>query len=153
METRVNFKENGTSAMNALFSLSKHLSKSTISHDLLDLIYFRVSQINECCFCLDMHSKDLIAKGENPQRLFLLDAWREAPLFSDKERASLAFAESLTKLSGGLMPEAIYNEAARHFTEAELIDLALAVITINSWNRVNIAFGAEVGTYQVGQYN
>lgn len=139
--------------MHAMFSLSKHLSKSTLEPSLRHLISFRVSQINQCAFCLDMHSKDLLTKGEDLQRLLVLDAWREAPFYTDKERAALAFAESLTMLSNGNVPDEIYNEAAKHFSEAELIDLTIGVIATSGWNRINIAFGAETGTYQVGMYN
>jgi AhpD family alkylhydroperoxidase len=152
MEQRINFNE-GRQAMNALYGLGKYLSKSTIEQSLLDLIYFRVSQINGCAFCLDMHSKDLMAKGETVQRLFVLGAWKEAPFYTDKERSALSWAESLTKITSGIVPGGIYDEARKHFTESELIDLTIAVIAINSYNRMNIAFGAAVGTYQVGQYN
>jgi alkylhydroperoxidase family enzyme len=95
----------------------------------------------------------LRANGESEQRLYLLDAWREAPFYTDKERSALAWAEALTKIKSGIVPDEIYEEAKKHFSETELIDLTIAVITINSYNRINIAFGAPVGTYQVGQYN
>ena len=153
MEPRINIHEKGAQAMGALYGLGKHLAKSPIEESLLNLIYFRVSQMNSCAFCLDMHSKDLRAKGETEQRLYLLDAWREAPFYTVKERAALAWSESLTKIASGIVPDAIYEEARKHFSETELIDLTLAVIAINSYNRVNIAFGAAVGTYQVGQYS
>jgi AhpD family alkylhydroperoxidase len=153
MESRINFTQKGHKAMSAMYGLGKYLATSPIEQSLLDLVYFRVSQINGCAFCLDMHSKDLQAKGETEQRLFVLDAWREAPFYTDKERSALAWAESLTKITGGIVPEEIYNEARKHFSETELIDLTLAVITINGYNRLNIAFGAPVGTYQVGQFN
>lgn len=153
MEPRINIHEKGAQAMGALYGLGKHLAKSPIEESLLNLIYFRVSQMNSCAFCLDMHSKDLRAKGETEQRLYVLDAWREAPFYTDKERAALAWSESLTKIAGGIVPDAIYEEARKHFSETELIDLTLAVIAINSYNRVNIAFGAAVGTYQAGQFS
>jgi AhpD family alkylhydroperoxidase len=153
MEQRINVFEKGQQAMGALYGLGKYLSKSTVEKSLLDLIYFRVSQINGCAFCLDMHSKDLRAEGESEQRLYLLDAWREAPFYSDREKAALAWAEALTKITSGIVPDEIYAAAKKQFPEAELIDLTLAVITINSYNRINIAFGAPVGTYQVGQFN
>ena len=152
MEQRINIFEKGSDAMQALYGLGAYLAKSPIEQSLLNLVYFRVSQINGCAFCLDMHAKDLRAKGETEQRLYVLDAWREAPFYTEKERASLAWAEALTKLSGGSVPDEIYNNARKQFSEAELIDLTLAVITINSYNRINIAFGAAVGTYQVGQF-
>lgn len=153
MEPRINVHEKGAQAMGALYGIGKYLSKSPIEESLLNLLYFRVSQINSCAFCLDMHAKDLRAKGETEQRLYLLDAWKESPFYTDKERAALAWAESLTKLNGGLVPDAIYEETRKQFSETELVDLTMAVIAINSYNRINIAFGAPVGTYQVGQYS
>jgi AhpD family alkylhydroperoxidase len=153
MEQRINFSQKGLEAMGALYGLGKYLAGSSIEHSLLDLVYFRVSQINACAYCLDMHSKDLREKGETEQRLYVLDAWRESPFYSGKERAALAWAESLTKLTSGLVPKDIYNEARIHFSESELIDLTIAVITINGYNRLNIAFGAPVGTYQLAQRN
>ena len=153
MKQRINFNEKGRDALKSLYGISRHLSESTIEKELLELLYFRVSQINGCAFCLDMHSKDLLANGESGQRLFVLDAWREAPFYTDKERAALAWAEALTKLDGCLVPDEVYERAAQHFSETELIDLTLAVTTINTYNRFNIAFGAPVGTYEVGQFN
>ncbi len=138
--------------MSAMYELGKHLAKSSIEQSLLNLIYFRVSQINGCAFCLDMHAKDLRANGETEQRLYLLDAWRESPFYTDKERAALAWAEALTTITSGLVPADIYAAAAKHFSAAELVDLTLAVITINGYNRLNIAFGAPVGTYEPGQF-
>lgn len=152
MEQRINFNENGQEAMGILQGFGKYLAKSTIEKSLRELIYFRVSQINGCAFCLDMHSKDLRAKGESEQRLYVLSSWRETPFYTDKERAALAWAEALTEIKSGLVPDEIYHEAKKHFTKQELIDLTMAVITINSYNRMNIAFGADVGTYRVGQF-
>lgn len=154
MEPRINIREKGQRAMNALYGLGKYLAKSPINRSLFNLIDFRVSQINGCAFCLDMHSKDLRAEGETEQRLYVLSAWREAPSFyTDKERAALAWAEALTELKSTIVPDEIYDEARKYFSEAELIDLTIAVITINGWNRMNIAFGAPVGTYQAGQFS
>jgi len=152
MEQRINIFEKGSGAMQALYGLGQYLAKSPVEQSLLNLVYFRVSQINGCAFCLDMHSKDLRAQGETEQRLYLLNAWREAPFYTEKERSALAWAEALTKITSGIVPDDIYTTASKHFSEAELIDLTLAVITINSYNRINIAFGAAVGTYQVGQF-
>ncbi|WP_257669986.1 carboxymuconolactone decarboxylase family protein [Parapedobacter tibetensis] len=152
MEQRLNFNETGVDAMKALYNIAVHLGKSTIEKNLLELIYFRVSQINGCAFCLDMHSKDLRAKGETEQRLYALSSWRETPFYSEKEQSALAWAETLTQLNNGLLPDDIYAEAGKHFTEKELVDLTLAVTTINTYNRFNIAFGAPVGTYRVGQF-
>lgn len=151
MEPRINIQQQ--QGMTALYGFSKHLSKSSLEKPLLHLLYYRVSQINGCAFCLDMHSKDLLATGDNVQRLLVLDAWREAPFYSDRECAALAWAESLTKIKSSLVPEDVYQQAAAQFSETELMDLTIAVIAINSYNRINIAFGAHVGTYQVGKFN
>src|SRR5690606_34825403 len=105
-----------------------------------------------CAFCLDMHSKELLDKGESAQRLFVLSSWREAPFFSDKERAALAWAEAVTVLEKGQVPDDVYDEVTKHFTAVEMVDLTLAVTAINTYNRFNIAFGAPVGTYEVGQF-
>ncbi|HKI44491.1 MAG TPA: carboxymuconolactone decarboxylase family protein, partial [Balneolales bacterium] len=150
MEPRINIQEKGQQALSALYGLNKYLAKSSIEQSLLNLVYYRVSQINGCAFCLDMHSKDLRAEGETEQRLYVMDAWREAPFYSDRERAALAWAEALTKLTGSLVPDEIYTEAIEQFSEEELIDLTMAVNAINIYNRINIAFGAPVGTYVVG---
>lgn len=99
-----------------------------------------------------MHSKDLRAKGETEQRLYLMDAWREAPFYTDRERAALAWAEAVTKITNGNVSDEVYAEAKQQFSDEELIDLTMAVITINSYNRINIAFRPKVGTYTVGEY-
>lgn len=153
MTQRINVSETSREAMATLYPLNKYLAQSSIENALLDLIFFRVSQINGCAFCLDMHSKDLRAMGEDEQRLYLLSAWREAPFYSSRERAALAWAEALTTIESNLVPEEIYNEARHHFSEKELVDLTLGVIAINSYNRINIAFGAKVGSYTVGQFS
>lgn len=153
MEQRINFQEEGSKAMKSLYGIAGHLAKSGLEKNLLELVFFRVSQINGCAFCLDMHSKDLRAMGESEQRLHVLAAWREAPFYTPKERAALAWAEALTSLKLGLVSDEIYHEAEQHFSNTELIDLTLAVTTINTYNRFNIAFGAPVGSYQVGQFS
>jgi AhpD family alkylhydroperoxidase len=153
MKQSINVFEKGQRALKALNTLGAYCHRSPVEQSLLNLIYYRVSQLNGCAFCLDMHSKDLLANGEKEQRLFVLNAWREAPFYSDRERAALAWAEALTQLNGRVNDET-YNEALKQFSEEELIDLTFAVITINSYNRVNIAFPnkAAVGTYTPGQY-
>jgi AhpD family alkylhydroperoxidase len=154
MKQGVNIFEKGQRALKALNTLGAYCHKSPVEQSLLNLIYFRVSQLNGCAFCLDMHSKDLIDAGEQAHRLFVLDAWREAPFYTERERAALAWAEALTKINKGQVDEAIYNEALQQFSEEELIDLTFAIITINGYNRVNIAFPnpAAVGTYTPGQF-
>jgi len=154
MKQTINVQEKGQRAFKALFSVTAYLAKSPVEQSLLHLIYFRVSQINGCAFCLDMHSKDLLATGESDQRLFVLNAWREAPFYTERERAALAWAEALTKLNGSPVDAATYDEARNQFSDEELIDLTVAVVTINSANRINIAFPnpAVVGTYTPGQF-
>jgi AhpD family alkylhydroperoxidase len=150
MRQRINTLEKGKDALKAMYALGAYLSNSQIERPLLNLIEYRVSQINGCAFCLDMHSKDLRAGGETEQRLYVLDAWREAPFYSDRERAALAWAEAVTCCD---VPDEVYDDVRKQFSEKELIDLTMAVITINSYNRINIAFKPDVGTYQVGQFS
>ena len=153
MEQRMNALEKGRGAMAALYGIGAYLKKSPVEQSLLNLIYFRVSQINGCAYCLDMHAKDLRAEGESEQRLYVLDAWRDAPFYTDRERAALAWAEAVTKISGGQVPDDVYEAALAQFTEAELVDLTLAVTTINTYNRINISFRTEAGGYEVGMWN
>ncbi|MXN90919.1 carboxymuconolactone decarboxylase family protein [Flavobacterium sp. Sd200] len=149
MSQRINAYALGNKSVNALHALGAQVNNSTLDNKLLELIYFRASQINGCAFCLDMHSKNLRAKGETEQRLFVLNAWREAPFYSDKERAALLWCETLTVLNDREVPNNIFSEVQRHFSETEMVDLTMAVIAINSYNRINIAFGANVGAYSV----
>src|ERR687896_222365 len=148
MKQRMNAFEKGQKAMQALFGLGIYLAKSPVEQSLLELIYFRVSQINGCAYCLDMHAKDLRAKGETEQRLYLLDAWREAPFYTERERAALAWAESVTLVTEGHVPDEVYEQARAQFGEEELVNLTLAVVAINGWNRLSIAFRVEPGSYQ-----
>ena len=152
MKQRMNFYEKGFKALKPLFNLGVHLANSPIERSLLDLVAFRVSQINGCAYCLDMHSKDMRVHGETEQRLYMLDAWREASLYTDRERAAFAWAEAVTKLRNNNVPDEVYEEALRQFSEEELVDLTMAVIGINSWNRLNIAFRAPAGDYEPGQH-
>lgn len=152
MEQRINLVEKGKGALTPLFGMASYLAKSSIERNLLLLIDLRVSQINGCAFCIDMHSKDLRHEGESEQRLYLLNAWREASVYTDRERAAFEWAESVTKLNDGQVTEEAYEKARAEFTDEELIDLTLAVAAINTWNRFNIAFRTPAGTYQPGQF-
>lgn len=152
MKQRIDLLEKGQKVIKALGDLSVYLAKSSLEPQLINLIDFRVSQINGCAYCLDMHSKDLRAAGETEQRLYTIAAWREAPFYSERERAALAWAEAVTKLKDGNVPDEIYEEACRQFSEEELIDLTVAVTTINTYNRINIAFKTPAGDYQPGQW-
>lgn len=152
MEPRMNILEKGQEAIKAMYGLGKYLSKSSVEKNLLDLIYYRVSQINGCAFCLDMHSKDLRAEGETEQRIYMVAAWREAIVYTDRERAALAWAEAVTLVTEGHVPDEAFSTARKYFSEEEMIELTMAVITINSYNRINVAFRVPGGTYQVGQF-
>jgi len=153
MKERTNFYEKGFKAIKPLFNLGAYLSKSTVERSLLDLVAFRVSQINGCAYCLDMHSKDMRTHGETEHRLYMLDAWTEVPLYTDRERAALAWAEAVTRLEKNNVPDDVYEEALDQFSEEELVDLTMAVIGINSWNRLNIAFRTPAGDYKPGQHS
>ena len=152
MKQRLNFFRTAQPALKCLNSLAVYLSKSVLEQKLLDLVYFRVSQINGCAYCLDMHSKDLRVVGESEQRLYLLNAWRETDLYTERERAALAFAEALTKLDSGGVSDKVYAMAEGVFDEQELIDLTMGILAINSYNRINIAFRTPAGSYQPGQH-
>lgn len=152
MTQRINSMEKGAGALKAMFGLGAYLAKSSIEQKLQHLIEFRVSQINGCAYCLDMHSKDLRAEGEAEQRLYMISAWRESPVYTDRERAALAWAEAVTELRDGQVSDEVYEEARKQFNEQELIDLTMVVVAINGWNRLNIAFRTEAGGYQPGQF-
>ena len=153
MEQRIKGIENNQMLMRALLGLNGYLAKSgKIEENLLHLIELRVSQLNGCAYCIDMHSKDLRAIGETEQRLYLLDAWRESPFYTERERAAFAWAEAVTFVTNGHVSDEVYEETRKEFNEQELIDLTFAVATINSWNRLNIAFRTEAGGYKVGQF-
>jgi AhpD family alkylhydroperoxidase len=145
MGQRINAYAMGNKTIDALHAVGQSVAKSSLDRSLLELLYFRVSQINGCALCLDVHSKNLRAWGETEQRLYVIPAWREVPLFSDKERSALAWAESLTKIRNGLVTDEIFAEVRKHFSDVELIDLTMAIIAINGYNRINLAFGSNVG--------
>jgi AhpD family alkylhydroperoxidase len=138
-----------------LFALGKQLHEGTLEPKLRHLVLMRVSQINGCAYCLDMHSKDARVAGETEQRLYVLPAWREASFYSARERAALAWCEALTQLPthDQSVPDALYEEARAQFDEKELVDLTLLVTLINSWNRINIAAQPEVGDYRPGMFD
>ncbi|MGH2643528.1 MAG: carboxymuconolactone decarboxylase family protein [Chitinophagaceae bacterium] len=132
---------------NAMMQLQKAVDQSSIDPKLLELIKLRSSQINGCAYCLDMHSKDATAIGENPQRMYVLNAWREAPFYSPKEKAALAWCEALTLISKTGAPDSVYEELHKHFNDKEIMELTFAIITINSWNRLAIGLRQDVGGY------
>jgi AhpD family alkylhydroperoxidase len=148
MKARVNIGSAPPGAYKAMLGLEAYLATCGLEPGLVHLVKMRVSQINGCAYCLDMHSKDLRAAGDTEQRLYLLDAWREAPFYSERERAALAWAEAVTLVTDGHVPDEVFEDVRPHFTDAELINLTLAVTTINAWNRLNVAFRTPAGSYQ-----
>ena len=148
MEHRISFPKVSPGGFQAMLDLSNHLRSSGLEGSLLNLIFLRASQINGCAYCIDMHWKDLRAAGEGEQRLYGLDAWKESPYCSDRERAALAWTEAVTNVHDGHVPDEIYERVRRSFTEKELANLTLAITVINSWNRINIALRTPAGNYQ-----
>lgn len=137
-----------TEAMKGIYLLEHYIHHSGLEASLIHLLKFRASQINGCAYCLDMHSKDARALGETEQRLYALDAWEEAPFFSKRERAALAFTDAVTKISEGHVPDEVWERTRAEFSEQELIALLFTVTTINAWNRLAITARNEVGGYQ-----
>jgi AhpD family alkylhydroperoxidase len=147
MEPRLNFPRLAPEPYRAMYAVGAYLAGCGLEKGLLELVKIRVSQINGCAFCLDMHTKDARAGGETEQRIYLLNAWRESPFFTERERAALAWAEAVTQITGGVS-DAMYTEARQQFSEKELVDLNWAVVAINAWNRIAISFRSAPGTYQ-----
>ena len=148
MAPRIDYTKVGSGALRAMYGLEKYLAESSIEAPLRELVKLRASQINGCAYCIDMHWKDARAAGESEQRLYGLAAWREAPYYSERERAALAWAEELTLVAEHHVSDELYEQTRRQFGEQELIDLTLAVVTINAWNRIAISFRSEAGSYQ-----
>jgi AhpD family alkylhydroperoxidase len=147
MQQRLDYKTTSPDAFKALLNTETQVHHSGIEPSLLELVKTRASQLNGCAWCLDMHTKDARARGETEQRLYLLTAWREVPCYSDRERAALAWTEALTQIPEHGIPDELYAETRRHFDEKALVDLTLAIIAINGWNRMNVAFRTTVGSY------
>lgn len=152
MDGRINVAKLNPGGYKLMYGFAEYLGKSSLDKKLIDLIHLRVSQINGCAYCLDMHWKDLKAEGESDQRLYSLDAWRETTFYSERERAALTWAEATTNIRDGHVSDEVFNLARAQFSEQELADLTLAVVAINGWNRLNIAFRTPAGAYQPGQF-
>ena len=135
-------------AAKALIALQQAIETSGLDHSLSELVKIRASQINGCAYCIDMHTTDARALGETEQRIYALSAWRETPFFTPRERAALAWTESLTLLSQTHVPDEVYDEVRAHFEEKELVLLTWAVVAINAWNRIAISFRNVPGTYR-----
>jgi AhpD family alkylhydroperoxidase len=149
MEPRINPTKVAPGAYRAMAGLEGYVRNSSkLEASLLELVRMRASQINGCAYCLDMHSKDARAAGETEQRLYTLNAWRETPFFTGRERAALAWTEAITLISSSNAPDEVYEEARKEFTEEELVNLTIAIVAINGWNRLAIGFRAVPGTYR-----
>jgi AhpD family alkylhydroperoxidase len=148
MQPRINIAKVNPRALTAMLGLSSYLHQCRLEAKLLNLISLRVSQINGCAYCIDMHWKELRAAGECEQRLYALDAWRESSFYTERERAALAWAEAVTLVTDGHVRDEVFEEARSHFKDEELADLTLGLVAINGWNRLNISFRVTPGTYQ-----
>jgi AhpD family alkylhydroperoxidase len=139
--------------MTSLYGLGRYVEQCGLEPALLELVKLRASQINGCAMCIDMHTKDARAHGETEQRLYLLDAWRETPFYTDRERAALLWTEAVTDIARDRVPDEVYEAVRPWFSEAELVDLTMAVVAINSWNRFNVALRTVPGGYQPGAFS
>jgi AhpD family alkylhydroperoxidase len=148
MQTRIDVTKYAKEAQQSLFGLEKYIAQSGLDRKLIHLIKMRASQINGCAYCIDMHSKDARSLGETEQRLYGLDAWRETPYFTERERAALEWTEALTLISETHAPDSVYDELKKHFNEKEIVDLTIVVGTINMWNRLAISMRTVPGQYQ-----
>lgn len=148
MDQSIEFAIIAPEGLQAMYGLERYVRGSGLEHSLLELVKTRVSQMNRCAYCIDMHTKDARVAGEEEQRLYALPAWRETPFYSDRERAALLWAETLTDLGRSGVPDEIYENARRFFDKKELVDLTLAIVTINGWNRLAVSFRTPPGSYQ-----
>lgn len=148
MGPRIDYGKIAPGAMHAMMALEQYTRSSGLESSLLELVRMRTSQLNGCAYCMDMHSKDARAAGETEQRLFVLSGWREAPFYTDRERAALAWTEALTQLTRDPVSDELYSSVREQFTEKELVDLTLAIVAINGWNRFGVSFRSVAGAYQ-----
>ncbi len=148
MTPRIDHRRAAPGAGRALLGVEEYVHASGLESGLLHLIKARASQLNGCAYCLDMHTKDARADGDTEQRLYLLPAWREAPFYTERERAALAWTEAVTLVNQQPVSDQVYDAVRRQFSERELVDLTMAVIAINGWNRLNVALRTEAGAYQ-----
>ena len=151
MAARINYEKVAPGAIQAMRKVEEYVRGSGLERSLLELVKLRASEMNGCAYCVDMHTKDARSQGETEQRLYAVVAWRDAPFFTERERAALAWTEVVTWVSWQHAPDDIYQTARQHFSEKELVDLTMAVIAINGWNRLSIAFRREAGTYEPGR--
>ncbi len=148
MEERLKYVKAAPHGYRAMSALQNYVDDCGLEPLLLELVKMRASQINGCAYCIDMHSQDARAMGESELRLYELNAWRETPFYSERERAALFWTEELTLISQGHASDAVYEEVSKHFSEEELVNLSLAIVAINGWNRLAIGFRSQPGVYQ-----
>lgn len=148
MQPRIDYRKYAGEALQTMLNLEKYISGAGLDEKMVELMKMRASQINGCAYCLDMHSIDARAIGESEQRLYALNAWRETPFFSDRERAALAWTEAITLVSETHVPDEVFEEVKKYFSEKEIVDLTLVATAINMWNRIAIAMRAVPGHYR-----
>ena len=148
MSVRIDYPTVDPAAVKAMLGLEQYVRDSGIEQELVELVKLRASYINGCAFCADMHTKDARAAGETEQRLYAVPVWRETPFFTPRERAALAWTESVTELARTGVPDEVYQQARAEFSESELVALTMAIVAINGWNRLAVSFRTEPGTYQ-----
>lgn len=148
MANRIEYEKVAPGAVHAMLAVEHYVRNSGLEPSLLELVRLRASQMNGCAFCVDMHTKDARARGETEQRLYAVPVWQDTPFFTERERAVLAWTEAVTHVSYTRVPDEVYEQARKHFGEKELVDLTMAVIAINGWNRLSVSFRKEAGTYQ-----
>lgn len=148
MQSRLEIQKVAPQAYHTMATLETYVRNSGLEETLIVLVKLRASQINGCSYCIDMHTKDARANGESEQRLYALSAWRETPFFTDRERAALNWTEALTLISESQAPDSIYEDVRQRFSELELVNLTMAIVTINGWNRICVGFRKVPGTYE-----
>jgi AhpD family alkylhydroperoxidase len=148
VQPRFDYRKFSPEPIQAMMALEKYIASCGLDHKFIHLLKLRASQINGCAFCIDMHSIDARAEGETEQRLYALNAWHETTFFTDRERAGLAWIEAVTLVSAGHVPDAVYEDVRKHFSEKEIFDLTFIASTINAWNRIAISARTPAGTYK-----
>lgn len=147
MTSRIDYSKTSPDGIAAMRGLENYVRQCGLDQALLELVRLRASQINGCAYCVDMHTKDARAAGETEQRLYAVNVWEEAPFFTERERAALAWTEAVTRVGDSRVPDALYESVREYFGEKELVDLTLAIVAINGWNRLAVSFRAVPGTY------
>lgn len=151
MVARIDYEKLAPGAIQAMRKVEEYVRSSGIERSLLELIKLRASEMNGCAYCVDMHTQDARVQGETEQRLYAVAAWRDAPFFTERERAALAWTEAVTWVSWQHVPDEVYQAARCYFSEKELVELTMAIIAINGWDRLSVSFRREAGTYHPGE--